>query len=94
MFLHLCGSCRAVDADHIWFHCRERTERRTNFRADQHAAGGLDCYLDLDRDISSLSCHRASTGLHRSLDLQQVHTRLDEEQINATSEQATSLFGV
>ena len=91
MLLHLGRSGGAVDAEHVGSHRAHRDDRRADLRADQHPAGRLHRHLDLQRHLAPRRLHRPAAGDHRRFDLEQVHARLDDEQIDATLEQPARL---
>ena len=66
-------------------------ERGADLAADEHPAGRLHRHLYLQRDLPAGRLHRPAAGDHRRLDLQQVHARLDEEQVDAAFEQPAGL---
>ena len=91
MLLHLGRSGGAVDAEHVGSHRAHRNDGRADLRADQHPARRLHRHLDLQRHLAPLRLHRPPAGDHRRFDLEQVHARLDDEQIDATLEQTAGL---
>ena len=94
VLLHLGRSGGAVDAEHVGSHRRHGDQGGADLAADEHPAGGLDRDLDLHRDGAAEVVHRAATPEHRRLHLQQVHARLDDEQVDAALEQPVRLFVV
>ena len=91
VLLHLGRSGGAVDAEHVGSHRAHRDDCRADLRADQHPAGRLHRHLDLQRHLAPRRLHRPAAGDHRRFDLEQVHARLDDEQIDATLEQPAGL---
>ena len=92
VFLHLGRPGGAVDADGIGLHGHECRVRSADLGPHQHATRGLHGDLHLDGDVPTGGLHCATAGLHRCLYLQQVHARLDEEQVAATVDQSARLL--
>ena len=92
VLLHLGRAGGAVDAEDVGTHRRDGHDGRADLAADEHAARRLHRHLHLDRDLAPDRSHRPATADHRRLDLQQVHARLDEEEVDAADEQAVRLF--
>ena len=92
VLLHLGRAGGAVDAEDVGAHGRDGHDGGTDLAADEHPARRLHRHLDLDRDLAADRCHRPAAADHRRLHLQQVHARLDEEQVDAADEQPVRLL--
>ena len=89
---HLRGASCAVEPDDIGPHRVEGAERCGDLCSGQHAPGGLDGHLGLDRHLASDPFHRPSNAVHRRLDAEQVELGFDDEQVDPAFEEADSLF--
>ncbi len=94
VLLHLGGSGGAVDADDVGSHRGDGRVRGADLGAHEHATGRLHGDLNLDGNLPARRGHRGATGLHGGLHLQQVHARLDEEQIDPALEESLGLLDV
>ncbi len=92
MLLHLRRAGGAVDAENVGAHRPERHEGGADLTADEHPSGRLHRHLDLQRHRAARRFHRPPAGDHRRLDLEEVHARLDDEQIDATFEESGGLL--
>ena len=92
VLLHLRRAGGAVDAEHVGSHRPERHEGGADLAADEHPPGRLHRHLDLQRHGPARRLHRPPAGDHRRLDLEEVHARLDEEQVDAAFEQPGGLL--
>jgi len=70
------------------------SERGTDLATHEHATGGLHGHLNLNRNFAPFGGHGPSTRDHRRLHLQEIHRRLDQEEIDAAHEKATRLLHV
>ena len=87
--VHLDRSRGTVHADDIWFHRLEGAKGRPDLGTEQHPARELDRHLDLDRHLAPHLAHCAPGGLDSGLGLEQVVTRLDQEQVGTPFEQSS-----
>ena len=92
MLVHLAWAGRAVEAEHVGPHRRERGEGGTDLGAHQHAAGGLHGDLELDGHLAPDGSHRPPAPDERGLGLQEVVDGLDEEEVDAAVEQPARLL--
>ena len=89
MLAHLGRAGGAVDADDVGPHGVEGGQRGADLGAEQHAAGGLDGDLDLERDLAAR--RRPWPGgqpIMAALARSRSNCGLDEEQVDAALEQA------
>ena len=92
MLLHLRRAGGAVDPEHVGPHRSDRHERSPDLAADEHPPRRLHRDLHLERHGPSRHLHRPTAGDHRRLDLEEVHARLDDEQVDPTFEEAGGLL--
>jgi hypothetical protein len=96
VLVHLRGAGGAVEPDDVGAHGVEGEEGGADLGAGQHAAGELDGDLHLDGHLALQGGHGPPAADHGRLHAEQVELRLDEEEVDATLEQAVGhlLVGV
>ena len=72
MLAHLIRPCGTVEADRIDAERRDRGQRRTDFTAKQHGAGGLDSHRNENRHALAEFGHRTLSADNGRFGLQQV----------------------
>ena len=94
VLLHLRRSRGAVDPEDVGAHRRDGHQCGADLAPDEHppVVSIVTCTcIGTDRPSA---CVARTAGDHRRLDLQQVHARLDDEEVDAAFQQAAGLLGV
>ena len=91
---HLGRAGGAVEPDRVDAQRLQRRQRRTDLRAHEHRARGLDRHLDHDREVLAGVGQRTPRADDGGLGLQQVLRGLDEDGVHPAVDHAAGLFGV
>ena len=88
MLAHLLGPSGAVEPDHVGAQGIEGGKGAPDLGAEQHPPGQLDRHLHLDRHRPACVGHGPATADDGGLGLEQILDRLDDQEVDATVEQA------
>ena len=94
VLVHLAGSGRAVESDHVGSHRVEGRQGGADLGAGQHAPGEFHGDLHLERHRLVELAHGRPAAVHGGLGAQQIELGLDDEEIDAAFEQAQRLLVV
>ena len=88
----MLGPRGAVQTDDIDPHAFEDGDGGVNIRAKQHASGGIERDLRLDRQIDSGLIKGCMDAPDRGFDFKDILRGLDEQHIHPAADQTDSLF--
>ncbi len=89
---HVLGAGGAVQADDVDAHAFEDGERGVHVRAEQHAPGGIQRDLRLDRQVGAGLVEGFVDAGDGGFDFEDVLRGLDEQQVHAALDQTDGLL--